>query len=59
VRSLLFQHLLGFSFDLEVMAALAQVRILGSGRRETNKQKKPKKLKARKNLPLSTLSDKK
>jgi hypothetical protein len=56
---LLFQHLLGFSFDLEVMAALAQVRILGSGRRETNKQKKPKKLKARKNLPLSTLSDKK
>jgi hypothetical protein len=55
---LLLQRLLGFSFDFKAMAALAQVRILSNGRRETSKQKKPKKLKAMKNVPLSTLSSK-
>jgi hypothetical protein len=40
------------------MVTLAQVRILGSGRRKTSKQKKPKTLKAKKNLSLSTLNDK-
>jgi hypothetical protein len=58
-RSLLFQRLFGFFSDLKAMAVFTQVKILGSGRKETNKQKKPYKLKARKNLPLSTLNDRK
>jgi hypothetical protein len=39
------------------MTGLAQVRILGNGRRGISQQKKPNKLKAKKNLSLSTVSD--